>query len=161
MDLLVEYYTVAYENLSFRKPFADNLDDSIIVVNWADQYGRCRIGSEIFGSDMSSRHIKSSFILARFVNQDGSIDLYPGQVQYYIRHSLNMPNGLVEHKLAYIKWYKPLNLVATRFYFNSDEAEACNVILWDMQFYPIRRDCIIPVHNIFSRFIPFKYKISN
>jgi hypothetical protein len=33
LDLLVEYYTATYENLSFRKPFADNLDDSIIVLN--------------------------------------------------------------------------------------------------------------------------------
>ena len=33
LDLLVEYYTAAYENLSFRKPFADSLDNSIIVLN--------------------------------------------------------------------------------------------------------------------------------
>ena len=157
----MEYYTAAYESLSFRKPFADDLNNSIIVLNRANQYGRCRIGSEIFGSDMSSRHVNSSFILARFVNQDGSIDLYPGQVQYFFSHSLNLPNGFIEHRLAYIRWYKPVNSAATWFYFSSDEAEACNVELWDTQFYLIRHDCIIPVHNIYSRFIPFKYKISN
>ncbi|KAF0420935.1 transposase domain-containing protein [Gigaspora margarita] len=102
-ERLFEYYTVAYENLSFRKPFANNLDDSIIVLNRANQYGRCKIGSEIFGSDMSSRHVKSSFVLAQFVNQDGSIDLYPKQVQYFISHSINLLNGFIEHKLAYIK----------------------------------------------------------
>ena len=109
---------------------------------------------------MSSWHVKSSFVLARFVNQDGSIDLYPGQVQYFISHSVNLPNGFIEHKLAYIKWYKPVSLAATRFHFSSkDDTETYNVELWDTQFYLIRRECIIPVHNIFSRFIPFKYKI--
>ncbi|RIB27834.1 hypothetical protein C2G38_2159603 [Gigaspora rosea] len=162
LDLLVKYYTATYENLSFRNPFADNLDDSIIVLNRVDQYERCRIGSEIFGSDISSRHVKSSFVLARFVNQDGSIDLYPGQVQYFISYSVNLPNGFIEHKLVYIKWYKPVSSAATRFHFSSnDDAETCNVELWDTQFYPICRECIIPVHNIFSRFILFKNKISD
>ncbi|CAG8483750.1 22092_t:CDS:2, partial [Racocetra persica] len=80
LDLLVEYYTAAYEMLSFRKPFANVLDNSIIVCNLVDQFGRYQIGSEIYGSDISSHYIKSLFILAWFVNQDRSIDLYPGQV---------------------------------------------------------------------------------
>ena len=72
LDILVEYYKTAYELMNFRKPFTADLDNSITVQDRINQYGRCRIGSEIFGSAMSSRHIKSSFVLAQFVNQDGS-----------------------------------------------------------------------------------------
>ncbi|KAF0406515.1 transposase domain-containing protein [Gigaspora margarita] len=84
LDLLIEYYTAAYENLSYRKPFADNLDDSIIVLNQADHY------------------------------------------------SVNLLNGFIEHKLVYIKWYKPVSSAATRFHISSnDNAKTCNVELWN------------------------------
>jgi hypothetical protein len=162
VDLLVQFYKATYESLNFRKIFTGT-QDSIIVLNRAHQYGRCRIGSELFGSDMSSRNVNSSFVLAQFENQDGSVDLYPGQVQYFFEHYVDLPSrGLVEHKLAYIRWYRPVSSAATRFYFSSDdEAETCNVELWDTEFSRIQRDCIIPVHNIFGRFIPSKYKISD
>ena len=35
----------------------------------------------------------------------------------------------------------------------------CNVEIWTKDFYDISRDCIIPVHNIFGRFIPSSYEI--
>ncbi|GBC18984.2 hypothetical protein GLOIN_2v1775288 [Rhizophagus irregularis DAOM 181602=DAOM 197198] len=46
--------------------------------------------------------------------------------------------------------------------FSSDEIdEICNVELWNTEFYPISRDCIIPVHHILGRFVPVSYQISN
>jgi hypothetical protein len=162
LDLLVEYYEASYETMNFRKPFIEDFNNSIIIRNRADLYGRCRIGSETFDSVMSSRNIKGSFVLARFVNQDGSVDLYPGQVQYFFTHSINLSNQTVEHKLAYIRWFKAVNSANIRFYFSiRDQDETCNVELWSTEFYPIKRECIIPIHNIFSRFVPFKYRISN
>jgi hypothetical protein len=159
LDLLVEYYEASYETMNFRRPFAKNIDNSIVIQNRADQYGRCRIGSEIFDSAISSRNTKGSFVLARFVNHDGSIDLYPGQVQFFFTHSVNISNKLVQHKLAFIRWFKPVNSADVRFYFGSENES--NVELWSTEFYPIKRECLIPIHNIFGRFIPFRYRISN
>src|SRR5215213_1293022 len=48
-----------------------------------DKFGRCRIGSEVFGSVMSKRNSKSSFVLAKFIINDDQVECYPGQVQYY------------------------------------------------------------------------------
>ncbi|GET63009.1 hypothetical protein GLOIN_2v1786147 [Rhizophagus irregularis DAOM 181602=DAOM 197198] len=42
-----------------------------------------------------------------------------------------------------------------------EDDEICNVELWGTKFYPEGQDCIIPVHNILSRFVPIKYKISD
>ncbi|PKK63312.1 hypothetical protein RhiirC2_789089 [Rhizophagus irregularis] len=39
--------------------------------------------------------------------------------------------------------------------------EICNIELWGTEFYPEDRDCIILVHNILSKFVPIKYKISD
>jgi len=159
LNLLVEYYEASYETMNFQKPFTNNINNLIVIQNRADQYGRSRIGSEILDSLMSSRNVKGSFILARFVNHDGSVDLYPGQVQFFFTHSVNFPNGAVCHKLAFIRWFKPVNSADTRFYFGSEND--ANVELWSTELYPIKRECIIPIHNIFGRFIPFKYTISN
>ena len=80
---------------------------------------------------MFFRYVNSSFVLALFKNQDGSFNLYPGQVQYFFKYSINLPSrGLVEYKLAYIRWYKPVSLAATHFYFSSDdEVQTCNIEL--------------------------------
>ena len=158
LDLLVEYYIATYETLDFRKPFGEGHDDSRIISVKINQFGRCRIGSEIFGSNMSARHIKSSYILAKFITQDNNVDCYLGQVQFFFSHKANLPNGELEHNLAFVRWYRPAN---SRYYFSFDNDETCNVELWDTEFYPQYRDCIIPVHNILSRFVPVKYKISN
>ena len=110
---------------------------------------------------MSSCYIKSLFVLAQFVNCDESVDLYPGQIQYFFTHTINLADGPVDHKLAYIRWYRPVNSAEIRFHFSIDKTETCNVELWNSEFYPIQRECFIPVHNIFSRFVPVSYKISN
>lgn len=161
LDRMVEYYTATYESFNFRRPFGEGAEDSIIIPVKMNKFGRCRIGSEVVGSTMSSRHMKSSFILAKFETQNGQVDCYPGQVQYFFNHIVNFPNGKSIHNLAYVRWYRHADTSNVRFYFSSDdENQTCNVELWRTDFYPESRDCIIPVHHILSRFIPAKYKIS-
>lgn len=158
-DLMVEYYTATYINLEFRKPFSEDSENAIIIRLKMNQFGRCRIGSEIFGSTMSLRHVKSSYILAKFITNDGTVDCYPGQVQYYFTHKINLPNGLTEHFLAYVRWYQPASSSDVRYHFR-DGKGPCNVELWSTEFYHESRDCIIPVHHILGRFVPVNYRIS-
>ena len=59
LDLMVEYYFASYEKFNFQAPFDDSPEDSIIIsCVTINKFGRCRIGSEVFGSTMSSRHVK-------------------------------------------------------------------------------------------------------
>src|SRR3989440_5181940 len=66
LDLMVEYYLASYENFDFQVPFDDGPDDSIV------------------SSTMSSRHVKSSFILVNFITCDDKVNCYAGQVQYFL-----------------------------------------------------------------------------
>ena len=85
LDLIVEYYFVTYEKFYFQAPFDDGLEDLIIISRVTiNKFGRCRISSEVFGSTMSSRHVKSSFILVNFITHDDKVDCYAGQVQYFL-----------------------------------------------------------------------------
>jgi len=159
LDLMVEYYMATYSMLEFQKPFDEDSENAITIQVKINQFGRCQIGSEIFGSSMSLRHVKSSYILAKFITNDGTVDCYPGQVQYYFTHIVNLPSRSAEHFLAYIRWYKPAGSPNIRYYFRDDE-ETCNVKLWDTNFYPESRDYIIPVHHILGQFVPVNYQIS-
>jgi hypothetical protein len=162
LDIMVDYYNATYPANNFRKPFGEGPEDSIIIRVRMNQFGRCRIGSEIFGSKMSSRHVKSSFVTAKFITIDDDVDVYPGQVQYYFTHTVDLPNGPAEHFLAYVRWYKHAGSRNIRYYFSSDnDINTCNVELWCAEFYQESRDCIIPVHHILSRFIPVNYRISD
>jgi len=165
LDLIVEFYTATYETYNFRKPADKVVNDSITIRVKMDKFGRCRIGSEVLGSAMSVRHIKSSYILAKFITNDEQVECYPGQVQYYFKHTVDLPNAPeTEHYLAYVLWYQPADSANVRYHFDivdDEETETCNVQLWKTGFYPEGRDCIIPVHNILGRFVPVKYKISS
>ena len=161
-DLLVQYYKDTYIDSVFRRPFTEDLLNSVVVVNKANKYGRCQIGAEIFGCAASPRHIKNSFILAKFISRDGkNVDTYPGQVQYFFEHSVYLFSQNLTHKLTYVKWYKPVSSASIRYHFSiEDDINTCNVELWENSFYLVTRDSIIPIHNILGRFIPAKYKTS-
>ena len=160
--LLVEFYNTAYnQQYKFRLPFEFGKEGSIIVRTNADQFGRIQIGSEIFGSTMSSRHLKSSFILTNFINLDNTVDKYPGQIQFFIKHIIDLPEGSTAHYLAYVQWYKPAPNNKIRFHFSINDDKICNVELWETNFYPTSRDCIIPIQNILCRFVPSFYHVTN
>src|SRR5437764_498752 len=77
LDLMVKYYLASYENFDFQAPFDDGLEDSIVISRVIiNKFGQCRIGSEVFGLTMSSRHVKSSFILVNFITRDDKVDCY-------------------------------------------------------------------------------------
>src|SRR6185437_172620 len=75
LDLMVKYYLASYENFDFQALFDDGPEDSIVISRVTiNKFGRCRIGSEVLGSTMSSRHVKSSFILVNFITRDDKVD---------------------------------------------------------------------------------------
>ena len=110
LDRIVEYYTASYEKHNFQKLFEEGTDDSIIIRVMMNKFERCRFGSEIFRSAMSSRHSTSSYILAKFMTMNGDeVDCYLSQIQYFFKHTLDLPDGAFEHNLAYVRWYKPVD----------------------------------------------------
>src|SRR6266542_2397160 len=157
LDRMVEYYEAAYENQDFR--FGEGSESAVIIRVKMNQLGRCRISSEVFGSSMSLRYVKSLYILAKFITSDGNVDCYPGQVQYYFSHTINLPNGPTEHFLAYVRWYQPTDSLDVRYHFSDDE-QTYNVELWGTEFYPESHDCIILLHHILGQFVSVNYRIS-
>jgi hypothetical protein len=158
--LLVEYYNEAYDFDFFRIGEAGYSDSRIIVRPQINQFGRIRIGAELFGSANTPRYLKNSYILARFVQENDSVEVFPGQVQYFFEHEVNLPGGKRTHLLAYVRWFLPAPNHNTRFHCRiDDDVRSCNVEIWTTNFYDISRDCIIPVHDIFGRFIPANFEI--
>ena len=88
LDLLTEFYNNLYNKyfISIYSLTGGINNDTIVVNSNIKQYGRLRIGADIYSSVQAARHKKSSYILARFVQKDGTIDIYPGQVQFFFEH---------------------------------------------------------------------------
>ncbi|POG69648.1 hypothetical protein GLOIN_2v1776801 [Rhizophagus irregularis DAOM 181602=DAOM 197198] len=106
-------------------------------------------------SALAPRYKKNSYILAKFTQDNESIELYPGMVQFYFKHVLRLPTiGERTHKLAYVKWYLP---VLANF---EDDDRSVNIEFWKLnEFYEMSCDSIIPIHNIYSQFIPTNFTI--
>ena len=93
---LCEWYSILYE-----KEQDEILGFMDLVIN---QHARLQISAKIFGSIISGRHEKNATILAKWkAFNDESIDIYPGEVQYYLEHTLRLPEGPRTHLLAYVK----------------------------------------------------------
>ncbi|RIA94548.1 hypothetical protein C1645_817809 [Glomus cerebriforme] len=88
---LINYYNEAYNDLEVE----------FILMNYL-------IEKEIFGLKLISLYANNSHILAKFIQDNNSIDLFSGQVQYYFKHTLRLPTGEHTYRLAYIKWYLPV-----------------------------------------------------
>src|SRR5260363_205416 len=103
--LLIEFYNDAGTGYQFTRPGCISGIDKIAVFPNVTQYGRLKLGSEVFGSTFSAPHIKSSRILARFVaSEDETADSYPGQVQFYFDHTIYLSSGAQIYHLAFIRW---------------------------------------------------------
>jgi hypothetical protein len=165
LDLLIDYYNRAYVEYNFSRPrldFSSSSENYIAVTGKVTQYGRLRIEAEYFGSVLSKRYTKSSYILARFIDErNNDIDTYPGQVQFYFEHTTHLPSiGPVKHYLAFVNWYRPAVSADARFLFaNEDSDDYTNdPELWKREFFNTSADSIIPVHHILGRFVPAKFK---
>ena len=90
LDLLVEYYDNLYDDsfMSISSITASSINRNVVnsrIVNpRIKQYGRLRIGADIYGSVQAARHEKSSYILAQFVQDDDTVDTYSGLVVFVI-----------------------------------------------------------------------------
>ena len=79
LDLLVKYYDNLYNDYFISiSSITDSSRNCNVVNSKIKQYGRLRIGADIYGSVQAAHHEKSSYILAQFVQNDGIIDIYPG-----------------------------------------------------------------------------------
>src|SRR5438046_8602957 len=84
LDILVEFYNNLYNDHFIAISFITDPNNDTVVNSKIKQYGRLRISADIYGSIQTACYEKSSFILARFVQDDGSIDTYPSQVLFFL-----------------------------------------------------------------------------
>ncbi|GET51251.1 hypothetical protein GLOIN_2v1776801 [Rhizophagus irregularis DAOM 181602=DAOM 197198] len=161
LNLLVEFYNSLYEEHFVPIYSITGPNNDIVVISKIIQYGRIRIGADIFGSIQAAHHKKSSYILARFEQEDGTIDTYPGQVQFYFEHTIYLKNSSsLTHSLALVKWYRLVQDHRTRYFCQvDDDIKSCNIELWTNGFYDMSRDSIIPVHHILGKFIKCNFNI--
>src|ERR1043165_816818 len=147
---LCEWYSILYE-----KEEEDILGFMDLHIN---QHMRSQLGSEIFGSMLSDHQEKNATILAKWkAVLDDSIDIYPGEVQYYFEHTLRLPEGSRTHLLAYVKWYRSAASSSIRFKHSFMEPEISNTELWKAEYFPEGCDSLLPVHRILSRATKFRY----
>jgi hypothetical protein len=108
--LLVDYYNNAYDCSELTFITIGNLITfkgskwPIVVLPDVDQFRRIQIGAEIFGSILALQYEKNAYILAKFIQEDNTIDAYFGQVQFYFDHKINLLNDkATTHHLVFVK----------------------------------------------------------
>ena len=92
---MVDYYNNAYDavftaisGLIRMRQNSDQPNWPIVVIPKINQYGRIRIGAEIFGSANIPKYLKNSFILAKFVQENDAVEIFSSQVQYFFEHEI-------------------------------------------------------------------------
>ncbi|GBC16128.2 hypothetical protein GLOIN_2v1776801 [Rhizophagus irregularis DAOM 181602=DAOM 197198] len=118
-QILTEYYNIAYDLqfVTIAESTSTSSRDAIVVPNMVDQFGRVRISAEVFGSAIAPRYLKNANVLAKFIQNNETTDLFPGQVQYYFEHTVRISGELKTHRLVFVK--------------------CSNIELWRNEFYEI------------------------
>ena len=148
-EFLCKWYMILYE-----KEKEDILGFMDLHIN---QHARLQIDSKIFGSMLSGRQEKNATILAKWkAARDDSTDIYPGEVQYYLEHTLRLPEGSRTHLLAYVKWYKSATSSNTRFKHRFMEPDISNTELWKAEYHSESYESLLAVHRILCRAVKFK-----
>ncbi|GBC11559.2 hypothetical protein GLOIN_2v1776801 [Rhizophagus irregularis DAOM 181602=DAOM 197198] len=120
-----------------------------------------------FNKYVSSRQIKlrnsnQQIIVHPRANQfeNEIVEAFPDQVQFFFEHTVELPDGYHTHRLAFVKWYLPVEDQQKRFQCRvNNDNNSCNIEIWKYDFYNIGRDSIILVHNIYARFITSDFTI--
>ena len=154
LTLLVDYYHNAYSYPFVTLSNVHNSStESIVILPKINQFEKLRLGAEIFRLTFSKWYIRLANILAQFILDDNITDTYLGQVQFFFEHSIVLPEeGLVTHYLTFIRWYVAAEDRRSWFHCQIDK-EICNIELWKNNFYELGHNCIIPIHNLLSRFV--------
>lgn len=90
--------------------------DDIEICPNGQKFSHFKVGNELFGS-RNSRTRRSSIIGAFWPNRNGDMsdefDImdceWPGQVQFYLKHSIFRGEFALTHVLACVEWYNPVN----------------------------------------------------
>lgn len=161
---LLRYYNAAYEETTFVDDLDQGPPNAIEISPIITQYARLRISGEIFGSNISSRYSGNAHILAKWANGEANdaVDTYPGQVQYFFKHTFYQLNGQqVTHYLAFVRWYRSVPSKRVYFSLGGSTPMSSDVELWQHDFLPEGRDSILPVHLLLGRFVPSSYRCKN
>src|SRR2546430_14327108 len=69
------------------------------------------------------------FYFAKFINRDEkSVDIYPGQIQYFFEHSIYLSQNLITHKFAFVRWYKAVSLPSIRYHFGINDDNTTSLV---------------------------------
>jgi hypothetical protein len=95
----------------------DDVDDLEIPQN-GRKFLHLKVVNELFGS-RNSRTRRSSLIGAFWTEENGAISEnfdvldteWPGQVNFYLQHSIFRRQKVLTHILAFVSWYSPANVL--------------------------------------------------
>ncbi|RHZ51361.1 hypothetical protein Glove_480g6 [Diversispora epigaea] len=102
--LLTQYYNNLYGENFISINEATLYNKQIVIQSKIKQYGRFRLNSDIYELTIFVRHIKSSFVLVKFIQDNREIDTYSGQIQFFFEYT-TLISDLTNHthSLALIK----------------------------------------------------------
>ncbi len=81
-----------------------------------DQYRHVLIGTEIFRSTITFQYSRNSHILAKFIQDNETTDMFPSEVQFYFTYTIELLISKKTYYLAFVKWYLLILDQQIRFY---------------------------------------------
>ena len=129
--------------------YADQSIDRKAMATTIKKYSSVTIGSQLYGSKMECRSLRSARIYASWAANTGGLNLnellfFAGSVLFYFSHSIKLNGNFVQHVFARVLWYKPDN--NPDLYGNPTKMWKLNDLL------PYGPSNLIPVQRIYCRY---------
>ena len=142
---LTDFYEDTYE-----------LDQPILVSKVIKKFSTIRLHGKVYNS-AESRTQKGTNIQFLFLSQYGTApEAWPGKILYFFKHEQKTGSNTgvkTAHIFAFIRFYSSYGNN------NSRKYETNGLEVWNSQYAPLSRDCIVPIQRIFSQVAVAKKKI--
>lgn len=146
--VLYHLHTAKYSGILAEYEMETDIDEQVIR-NTATKFRSIQVAGYSYYSLLHGQG--KGYCCAYRVNDEGEKVLWPGQVQFFFRHTLQLETmeGAFQdfdHYFAFVRWFNPANENQILSEFENDDDTSC----WQNSFEEMTEDCVLPVHMLHS-----------
>jgi len=167
INCLINYYERVYADIGYKFYSGCKQQDkhAIFVSPSIICASTLQIADERFGSQMCRSDLSANAMVAFLDNEDNT-EYWPTTIQYFLKHSVVLPQGNTEHILAMVDWYGKhskkdhfdISRQGLSKTFNGVVKNGMkHVELWKPSTRKLSHENIIPIQRIVCRFMKSNY----
>ena len=142
-NCLLEFYRIQYENRGLED-YRQATREGVFVGNRIEKIKTITLMGQTYRS-LAARSHRGAHVLVKFVDSRRML-FWPGEIQYFFRHQLQVNGVFVPHVMAFVRWFGKPPQTADMHLHTDGFVET-----WLREYDDYSYECIVPVHRLYTQ----------